>query len=462
MTGSNKIQISQETPLNEKDYKPLLFQGSVRENSLYITLFVVATLGGVIRKWVTTSNLVSNGVLFVEMIIFFLMFFYRSGNAVSPFRKFTILNLFFFFLVVEVFNPLQVTIFHGILGIIIYGGFWLALFFYFSNRELFRPTKYIKFILVIAILEMVLGIIQYGLPANNVLNRYSDAEKSIAMVGDRVRITGTFSYLSGFTAFLIFYMFFLWTIIRLKFNSWIITVATVFGIVASFMSGSRSTTLVYLVFTVPVFIKEYPPSELARFVVRMIIPAAVVFSSLLIIKNVPLLDTIEKAYDNFFGRVKAGRESGEEASRLSWDLFYIENSTFKYPIAGIGTGATYQGAIILFGRSPYELEFGYVEGENIKIILEGGIVLVIFKIILVTTLVLNLSFSSRFFRFLIWLILMFLVPFVFNIHNAVFIFLGIVMIDNVFWRQQIERPKIEQDLLVQRTKEILNTQALIR
>src|SRR5262249_19506847 len=57
----------------------------------------------------------------------------------------------------------------------------------------------------------ILCIVQYRLPATHFLNRYSNADRSlpispasVAMVGDAVRVTGPFSYISGLSTYLSF------------------------------------------------------------------------------------------------------------------------------------------------------------------------------------------------------------------------------------------------------------------
>jgi hypothetical protein len=185
---------------------------------------------------------------------------------------------------------------------------------------------------------------------------------------------------------------------------------------------------------IPVLIKEYPPKMLGKLLFRLLIPALIGFGVILLAKKMPLTDIVEEAYDSFFDRVNRGRDTGEEQSRLTWDLDMFKNNHFESPIFGIGTGSTYQGAQALFGVSPYVSRFGYVESENVKIALEGGLVMVLLRLILVYQLALSFSFKW-YYRWILALIMTVMAPIVFNVHNAAFLAMGLMLVDNVIWRQ---------------------------
>ena len=87
-----------------------------------VALFLITGLGGAVRKWFINSAGLSNFILGIQMVIPFLMFYFRSRNAVSPFRKFGILYAYFFYLVFHIFYPLQLTFFHGLFGMLVHGG----------------------------------------------------------------------------------------------------------------------------------------------------------------------------------------------------------------------------------------------------------------------------------------------------------------------------------------------------
>lgn len=399
-------------------------------------LFLVATLGGAVRKWMTSSGAVGNVVLLIQMTLPFILVFYRSYDGKLPFGKFRVLTIYFAYMVFHIINPMQLTIFHGILGVMIYGPIWLVVFYYYVNRQLFVPERYMKWFVILAGVEIILGFVQYQLPGDNILNKYANEEiiKNIALVNNTVRITGTFSYLSGFTAYMMFFPFMVWAMIRLRYNAWFIAITMSFGLVACFMTGSRGGTAIYIVYMGCILFREYPMKELISFAGKLMIPALVGLMLILLAKKVPIASQIEKAYNNFAGRVTENRQRGEESARIWGDLSGFDYNRYKYPVLGIGMGATYQGATILFGTSPYAMEYGYAESEFGKVILEGGFVLFSLKIILATVLVFNLSFKGPI-RLAIWGTLVYAAPIVFNVHNAAFLMMGIILMDNIIWRQ---------------------------
>lgn len=410
-----------------------------REDNIFIFLFIVTTLGGAIRKWFTTNAGLSNSILLLQMLIPFLWVVFRQPNRVNPFQTFSILGIFFFYLVIEIINPLQHTLFHGVIGILIYGGFWLGLMYYLANRTAFYPQRYGLFIFILAVGEIILAFIQYELPYNHILNTYADikAVGSIALVGGRVRVTGTFSYLSGYTAFLLFYGFFTWALIRLRLPPWLYLLATAFGVIAGFMTGSRSALLLYGGFMVLVFLSEFPPQKLWKLLGQLILPGAIIFGVLLVLRGDEFQDKVTLAYDNFFSRVEENRASGEEQTRLLGDFTQFDFARLENPLFGIGTAATYQGAKQLFGTADAVNRLGYVESEFHKVLAEGGYLLFALKIALATIVCWQLAFKGMT-RLFVWVMLVYGAPIVFNPHNASFIMMGIILIDNVLWRQQQE------------------------
>ena len=209
------------------------------------------------------------------------------------------------------------------------------------------------------------------------------------------------------------------------------------GLIACFMTGSRGGTLVYLAVLAPVFFKEFNGPQLAKLFGSLIIPAVITVLVLIGSGNKVVIDRVQKAYDNFADRVTNLQKSGEQNRRLTFglDLFNVQDK-FESPLIGIGTGATYQGATLLFGKSVYAIRFGYVESEFVQVVLEGGLLMLLFRIILATTLVLNLSFKGPI-RWVIWGCIIYVIPVVFNVHNAAFMMMGIILVDNIIWRQQV-------------------------
>jgi hypothetical protein len=315
--------------------------------------------------------------------------------------------------------------------------FWIGIFFYFANRHLFNLQKYFFIILVLVGLEVVLAFIQYGLPQTHFLNKYAhEAVENIAIVGDRVRVTGTFSYLSGYTAFLLFFPFFVWALIFQRAATWLVFTLAIAGLVAAFMTGSRSGALLYLILIAFALLENYRIADILPVLGKIILPLLVIIGIFLVMKGDEVGRQVVTAYENFSYRVLELRERGEEADRLTWDFRYFTGGRFKYPVFGIGTGSTYQGAIILFGGSKYAREFGYVESEFVKVVLEGGWVLLFLKFLIAGLAIRQLCFGSSLFKFTLWGMLVYAAPIVFNVHNASFLLLGLILVDNINWQRQ--------------------------
>src|SRR5581483_11577093 len=136
----------------------------------------------------------------------FLVLLLRKEGYRSPFNRLLVFYTLVLFLLA--FNPMNLTIFHGLFGILVHLGFWLCCFFYIRNRELFNLKDLVWLFITVALIEIILSFIQYNLPATHFLNAYANEEEiaaGIATFNGRVRVTGTFSYLGGFYAFFGFF-----------------------------------------------------------------------------------------------------------------------------------------------------------------------------------------------------------------------------------------------------------------
>ena len=419
----------------------LIPTGLNSETRWLLWLFLITALGGALRKWFVSSSALSNIILGVQMVIPFLMVARRSARSYSPFARYQLLAIYFVYLAFHIVYPLQQTIYHGIFGMLIHGGFWLGIFFYLSNRHLFQMEKLMPLIIAVVALEIVLAFIQYQLPQGHFLNKYAREGQTIAVVGSRVRVTGTFSYLSGYTAFMLFYPLFVWSLVRLRYPQWLVVTAAAFGTIACFMTGSRSALVIFLLLMVPVILREYPLSSLFRLAGRLILPAMVAGAVLLVAGKIQIAKVAQEAYDNFMQRVEANRRSGEQNARIYTDLWYIQNAHYQYPLTGVGLGSTYQGAVQLFGVSRHVQEFGYAESELSRVLLEGGWIIVLLKLALGLLMARQLAFTG-FMRWAVWFTIAFGQPIVFNPHNAAFLMMGIMLADNVIWREQQHKRKL--------------------
>jgi hypothetical protein len=415
-----------------------LLKKSIEKTSrTYLTIFLFTILSGVLRKWVFTSYAVGNIIFFFQLLVPYLLF----TNENFKYNKVLTNRLIIFFLIYIIagaFNPLQKTALHGGVGILLHFSFWFLAFYYIENREFFDARKWIFVLVVVAFSEVVLGFIQYGLPQRHFLNRYA-AEQNvgniIAEVGTAVRITGTFSYITGFSSYLLFHALFVWGLIIYQYRPAVTLSLMLGGLVACFMNGSRGATYVYILIMVFFLIFEARKTNISSFILRLIVPFMVVYLVVLARGQLGLETTVSTAFDNFQARRESLAESGEEKNRLFWDYYALRDFRGQYPIFGIGIGATYQGAIVLWGMSEALIEYGYIESEMERYVVEGGFILLFIRLLLTYYFCISLSVPWQ----TKWLIggLTFIAPITFNIFNIVFFMTGIIFLDQAYYHKRL-------------------------
>jgi hypothetical protein len=115
---------------------------------------------------------------------------------------------------------------------------------------------------IIAIPIGILGIIQYFSPTDSILNTYAWSTDELAttfgtgdnLAPDRPRVTGTFSYITTYTAFLSAVWVFAWIVLLHSAKTWLKFVAAASLVLLGFnmaMTGSRSLLLVGAVSAAP-------------------------------------------------------------------------------------------------------------------------------------------------------------------------------------------------------------------
>lgn len=339
-------------------------------------------------------------------------------------------------LIAEAFNPLNLTIYHGLLGILIHSYFWVFIFLYLQNREEVVIEQWIWPVLVTCLVEVVLGMVQYQQPATSFINRYANLEAvsgNIANVGKAVRVTGTFSYIGGYGAFLLMVPFLVGYIFKKGYSPNIVLGLMGAGLVGCFMSGSRGVTYIYVGELALVVLSEWRSFRKIR-LTSLFIPLVILGLFFTLYGNFGEIgNKIATAFDNFNDRRQSLAQSGEESRRIEGDIPRILNFQGKYPVFGVGLGATYQGATQLFGTSPYVEEFGYVEGELIRVILEGGFVLFFMRFFMAWYLAIRLAVPTLL-KLLVFGLVFYAVVWVFNIYNAFYLAFGIILIDQAYYR----------------------------
>jgi hypothetical protein len=310
------------------------------------------------------------------------------------------------------------------------------------NRLFIDIRPLIPWVILFCIIEIVLGFVQYLLPPDHILNKYAAIDQLgesqiVALVGSSARITGTFSYISGYTAFLIFAIFFVWALIRANYNKLIISFLLSGTLIANLMTGSRSSVFLVCLFLFLIIFSEFTIETINSFLKSLLLPFLLFLMLFLTKGSVGIEKIIQNAYYNFDERRAINAQTGEQSRRITWDLEELfVNSRFKHPFFGVGLGATYQGATSVFGTSDYVKEYGYYENDLPRIVLEGGFFLLIIRIGLYLWLFSWLEFN-RLSKFILFIVFIYSIPIVFNIYNSLFLALGLIFIDNISLQKRI-------------------------
>ena len=121
-------------------YAPVnTLQRKQRYNMRLLGFCLVYTIfAGAIRKWLLQGGIISNVLLLGHVILPWVYYALAAGNR----RKyFPLLALFGGILLLMAVNPLNLTVYHGIFGLLLHLGFWLIGFHYLENRQLYPWQK---------------------------------------------------------------------------------------------------------------------------------------------------------------------------------------------------------------------------------------------------------------------------------------------------------------------------------
>lgn len=271
----------------------------------------------------------------------------------------------------QIFNPALPNMLVGILGFKAYFLYvpllWVVPAAFRTDREL---AGFLKRYIWVAIPIGLLAVAQFRSPTDSALNVYARGNTTeITTFGSstQVRVTGTFSYITGYTSYVLTMAILILAVLaatrwRLRHN-WLIYSALILTMLGMFMTGSRGPVFM-LALLLPLyawlgFASDAGASGLGRF----LFGAGVVA----MLTNYVGADAVQAFY---------GRASGasDMASRLSAPLLQPLEALERGGILGYGIGATHQmAAAVAKSAIPYGwLEGSMVEGEPGQIMLELG------------------------------------------------------------------------------------------
>ncbi len=392
-----------------------------RHNQRLLAFCLIYTVfAGALRKWVLLGGPASNALLLGHILMPWIYYFLAAGSR----RKYApILLLFGAVLVLMAFNPLNQTVFHGAFGVLLHLGFWLIGFHYLENRRLYAWEGLAGLLMLIFFIEIGLGIVQYSLPRTHFINKYAaEGATNIAYVGEAARVTGTFSFVAGFTSWLFFVSLWIWSKALRGAALGQIVLLTGLAVLANLISGARAALAFMIVFALLMFSAVLQRISAARVIVILLLS---VFMAGLAFQQSSF---VQEAWQNFYSRIEDGIRDQEFGRRTYGVAGEVIDFRGEYPLFGSGLGGTYQGARLLWGESNILKRYGGYEEEPERIILEGGFFLFILRTVLLIYFLHELRMPLLH-KVMFGLIIVFFTHSIFNVYNIIFVPLGLSLLD---------------------------------
>jgi hypothetical protein len=273
---------------------------------------------------------------------------------------------------VQIFNPLLPNILVGALG---FKAYFLYVPLLFVVPAVFRDdaelARFLKRYLLIVFPVVALSVAQFFSPPGSILNTYAQPTESssISTFGSSkfVRATGTFSYISGYTSYLLvttILILMILTTTRWRFRGNLVIYAALGTVLLGIMtSGSRGPIfLLSLVFPVYWWLGVVREKQSGRTFVRLLLGVSLLAAGL-----TSAGDQAVAAYSQ--------RASGSEdiASRLAFPFVSPAHMLPYAGLFGFGIGATHQAASALTGGVENPLLVNVTpEAESGRVMLELG------------------------------------------------------------------------------------------
>lgn len=409
----------------------------MQKNNIIFQLLIFSLIwiiiDGVFRKWVFPE--LSSQIFAIKYLLFgvtYLLFFLRTNFYIPKINHFYQLSIVlliiwcFTFLFHSAFPTSALVKIFGLINYLFFLPLTLLVPYYFNSIA--RIEGMIKFLGYLSIPIFILGIIQYFLPTDHILNYLPNEDQKFNKVAEFTRSLSIFSFVKIYNVYLLFilttfstYIFYL---INKGKNSWFYIILLAFGILSQFMTGSRLPVALSTIFTLIIFvfiflqIKILQKSVLVTTIVGICM--SFVFYS--------FSTTMKTAVDAFFQRaelVETIAEKGIKSSSVK-DRTIDRLTIFKYAeqagFTGFGIGTTYQGTGIVLSNYRTDMPF---EEEGERIVLEIGVIGGILMILLRLTIFLyslNVLFKIKNIQFALLLLpfVLYLIPPLFFLNNNTF------------------------------------------
>lgn len=353
----------------------IFFAGALWWRHAVVAAMVLAVFEGAIRKWAFPEAqqwvyLVKDVLLLGAYARFFAGPIVRKERLLDPHPANGPLILLAILATLQLANPALPNLWIGLFGVKAYLVYAPLLYLVpAALREAGEVRRFLNGFVLLAIIPLILGIFQFWMPADSILNRYAwqdEVAPGVATFGmaGKVRITGTFSYISGHTVYLTFIALAALVLVAVERRARTrLALAGVLVLTAAnlFMTGSRGP-FVALAIGVPV-VSALSGLVQVRLSLRRIVRVAMVAAVTMVL-----------ATNLFPEAVGALRERVEEGTDIPDRLVGIVREPLwaleEAGLEGFGIGATHQAATYLMQGE--EKTAPPAEGEWDRIILEIG------------------------------------------------------------------------------------------
>tara|TARA_B110000285_G_scaffold153055_1_gene170879 strand:+ start:796 stop:2085 length:1290 start_codon:yes stop_codon:yes gene_type:complete len=338
---------------------------------LIIFYFFYVLLEGALRKWVL-PNLATEIILVRDFLVIFIImqgFTNKLYNFNSYLEKsaliWTVLVLFWIVLQHAFIDIPAGVSFIGFRCWVLYIWFSVLIFRIFNNFN--EMNQFIDKIIYSLIPISLLVLVQHYLPPEHLINKQTGTGYIFTIANDIVRVTGTFSFTFGQVQYMAFITpFFLYFILeRNKQISLFIKIILSFSFLTCvFVSGARGTILYvsFMIFFALCFNKTN----------KSFITSSLILLPLVLI----CFFVFERAIDATLQRFAVSGDASSSIVRLI-NAFLPDMSTWRdYSTLGRGIGFAANMSRIYLGE-----DFRISEHESDSIIVEGGILGVIFLFI---------------------------------------------------------------------------------
>jgi hypothetical protein len=344
--------------------------------SIYAVL-VLLVVEGALRKWAFPEA--SETIYFLKDVVLigaYINYYGFAQNMKRPRLRNSLLTIAIFlaagWCLFQALNPSLGSPLVGLFGLRSYLLYipllWLVPALFSSEEELYR---FLRNYLLLLIPVGLLGIIQFFSPADSFLNVYAPGETAVATFGTtaNARVTGTFSYISGYTAYLLVCFSLLVPMLTIaQAPRWrlLTTVELLLVVVNGFMNGARGLILAGILYLLGYFLVKglTQTASMIRLLKQFTAPIlAVAIAAIL---------WFRPAIDAFWQRTTAN----QDILRRITDSFLEPVQFLQYKeLDGFGTGATHQATPALrriLGLPAGEAIPTFYEGEMGRITLEMG------------------------------------------------------------------------------------------